>query len=274
MKAQARAAGIEINPKFVGAFFTEQIENKLRVFCYFTNGGTSQFELAADENLDNLHSFHSKLNMDETCSSVIHDEVVQGRVYVHAGEICWLYTLLSTPGEVLPQINGDICDLPWRYCWRSLAADVLEYGKPGDSVHCFAIRTQISENDASRLVKDAKAFINPLPLKKKASHALAFVSIGTALVLLVTLIAGTAFYTSKQRANGSFNSRVVSVETAEPATGTYYLLYKHKIAGPYPVKIIASMNSGGLLAPETMCRPEKSTEWANLATLLPPQLAR
>jgi len=274
MKNLNKASGIEINPKFVGAFFTEQIENRLRVFCFFTNGGTSQFELAADENLDNLQSFQSKLNMDETCSSVILDEVVQGRIYVRTEDACWLYTLLSTPGDVLPQINGDICDLPWRHCWRSLAADVLEYGQPGDPVHCFAIRTQISEGDASRLVKDAKAFINPLSLKKKTSHGLAFLTIGLATVLLGSLIAGTAFYTSKQKADGSFNPTVAPMATAEPTTCTYYLLYKHKIAGPYPVKIIASMNAGGLLAPETMCRPEKSTEWASLATLFPPQLAR
>lgn len=49
--------GLEINPKYVGALFTERVEKTLRIFCFYTHGGTSQFDVPAEDNLDNLHHF-------------------------------------------------------------------------------------------------------------------------------------------------------------------------------------------------------------------------
>lgn len=274
MKSVAKASGIEINPKFVGAFFTERTDDKLRVFCFFTNGGISKFDLAVEENLENLQGFHSKLNMDETCSSVILDEVVQGRVYVRAEERCWLYTLLAAPGNVLPSFDGDISSLPWDYCWRSQAADVLEYGKPGDSAHCFAIRTQIAETDAARLVKDSKAFTNLVSVPKKKSVAGLYLVRSAGLVLLGTIIGLAAFYTFKQKASGSPPPVLASKATPASGEDAYYLLCNHQISGPYPVSVLASMNSGGLLNAETMCRTEQSSEWVSLAALWPSQVQK
>ncbi|MDD5139579.1 MAG: hypothetical protein PHY43_04865 [Verrucomicrobiales bacterium] len=274
MKSIKNVIGIEINPKFVGALFTERIENSLRVFCFYTNGETSQFDMPADENLGNLQNFHSKLNMDEACSSVIVDEVVQGRVYVSSEGSHWLYTLLSTPGNVLPPFNADICNLAWQCCWRSQTADVLEYGKPGDPVHCFAIRTQISENDATRLVKDSNAFTNPLSVQKKQPHRWLYLNIGAVLAFLGILIVLTLFHSFKKSANDSVQSSVTTEATAETRDNSFYLLYNHQISGPYAMKIITSMNAGGLLNSETMCRPENSAEWISLATLFPSQLQK
>ncbi len=271
MKEIKKTCGIEINPKFVAACFTEQIENKLRVFCFFANGGTSQFELSAEENLRHLQSFYSKLNTDDTCSSVILDEVVQGRVYVRSGKNCLIYTLLSTPGNGLPSFDGDIGDLPWTYCWRSQAVDVLEYGKPGDPGHCFAIRTQISENDAQRLVKESKAFTNPLSVRKRKPHRRLYLAVGVVLVLLGMLIGLTIFYNFKPKASNPIPAVEVIVE---PRADTYYLLCNHQITGPYPVGIVSSLQAGGLLNPETMCRSDKSTEWVGLTTLFPAQSAK
>ena len=268
MNKLKKASGIEINPKFVGALFTERVEKTLRVFCFYTNGCTSQFDVPAEENSDNLQHFFSTLKMDATCSSVIIDEVVQGRIYVNNEVTHWLYTLLSTPGNKLPSFNADICDLPWQICWRSQEADILEYGQPGASVHCFAIRTQISENDAWRLVKGAKAFTNPVSLAKRQPHRWLYFNLALVLVSLGILIALTTVYTFK----GS-NSKPVEMEVGKPAITDpslgYYLLQNRQISGPYSVKTITDLNTGGLLNATTMCRAENSTEWISLTKVIP-----
>jgi hypothetical protein len=276
MKGAQNVIGIEINPKFVGALFTEKIAKTLRVFCFYTNGDTSQFDMPADENLGSLQHFQSRLNLDENCSSVIIDEVVQGRVYVRSEKNYWLYTLLSTPGNVLPPFNADICNLPWRHCWQSKTADVLEYGKSGDLMHCFAIRTQISENDATRQVVDTKAFRNPSSFHKKQPHRWGCLNIAIGLACLVALIGLTVFLNFK-RAGGKSPQMQVMVAAGSPveaSAASYYLLSKHHISGPYSVKNIADMNAGGLLDAETMCRPENATEWTSLATLFPQPLSK
>lgn len=260
--------GLEVNPKFVGALFTERLENKLRVFCFYTNGGTSQFDLPAEANLDNMHHFFSTLKMDATCSSVIIDEVVQGRVYVNSEATHWLYTLLSTPGNVLPPFNADIFELPWQTCWRSQEAEILEYGQPGEAVHCFAIRTEISENDALRLVKDSRAFTSPVSLAKKQPHRWLYLNLALVLVGLGILIALTTVYTFKGSHNKPAEIEVGKLATANPSLG-YYLLQNRQISGPYSVKTITDLNTGGLLNATTMCRAENSTEWISLNKVIP-----
>lgn len=267
------AAGIEINPKFIGALFTERADNLIRVFCFFNNGGTSQFDVPAHENTDNLQVLYTKMNMDETCASVILDEVVLGRVFVSEGENHWLYTLLASPGTVLPAFDANICKLPWRLCWQSQVADILEYGKEGDRVHCFAIRTSISENDAGRLLKDSKAFTSPVSILKKEPQRWIYLNIGVVIVALGILIGLTVYYTFKQYRIPKDTQPAVSAAAASPQSPAallagYYLLYQHQISGPYPMKVIADMNANGLLNPETMCRPENSVEWGSLTNLL------
>jgi hypothetical protein len=266
--------GIEINAKFVGALFTERIDQTLRIFCLYTNGDTSQFDVPAEENLDSLHHFFSKLNTEVTCTSVIVDEVVQGRVFVRSGEHHWLYTLLSTPGNVLPPFNADICSLPWQPCWLSSEADILEYGKPGDSVHCFAVRTQVSENDALRMVKDAKVFTNPKSLSKKSRHRWLYLNLAVVLVILAILIAATIRYTFKGNAGKTIEPDRVTHVTSVNLVTNYYLLQNRQISGPYAEKTIADMSAGGLLNASTMCRAENSTEWISLARVIPPKPAQ
>jgi len=271
MKDPKEILGIEINPKFVGAFFTERAEQKIRVFCFFTNGSTSQFDMPADGNLDTLQRFHSKLNMDESCFSVILDEVVQGRVYVRSEENHCLYTLLTTPGNVLPLFDAGIGDLPWKYCWRSLAVDILEYGETGDPEHCFAIRTQIGQSDALRLVRDSGAFTNPVYKRKKRSPRRLYLTLGLGLALLASLLSFGIFQHLKQIRGESFQPFAMTGLPAESNSANYYLLCKRQIIGPFPLKSIATMNAGGMLAAETLCRPENSLEWISLPALLSAQ---
>ena len=84
MSKQSLAMGIEVNPKLVGALFTDKIGDTLRVYCYYTTGETSQFDVPEEDNRENLRSLLATLNTEETCTSLIQDEVVQGRVYVQA----------------------------------------------------------------------------------------------------------------------------------------------------------------------------------------------
>jgi len=58
------------------------------------------------------------------------------------------------------------------------------------------------------------------------------------------------------------------VTTANPSLG-YYLLQNRQISGPYSVKTITDLNTGGLLNATTMCRAENSTEWISLNKVIP-----
>ncbi len=211
--------------------------------------------------------------MDATCSSVIIDEVVQGRVYANSGANYFLFTLLSAPGNVLPPFNADIFSRPWQLCWRSQEADILELGKQGDSVHCFAIRTQISENDAWRMVKGSKAFANPVSIPKKQPGRWIYVNVGIVLVSLGILIALTLFYTFKGNDPKASDLSPASPAIKGAASINYYLLYHRQISGPYTGKTIADMSAGGLLNATTMCRAENSTEWISLAKIVPAPIA-
>lgn len=270
----ANVTGIEINPKFVGALFTERVEETLRVFCFYINGGTSQFEVPAEANRDNLHHFFSKLNMDATCSSVVIDEVVQGRIHARSGAKHWLFTLLSAPGNVLPPFDADIFSLSWHLRWQSQETDILEFGKPGDFVHCLAIRTLISENSAARLLKESRAFTNPVSVRKKSfSRRFVLSGIAGALFLGITaVLAGSLIATQMQKTPTPVSTpvaRPANTAVKQPAAEKYYLLNSRQITGPYTPAGIADMKACGLLSPETLCRPENATEWTRLDTVFP-----
>jgi hypothetical protein len=117
-------------------------------------------------------------------------------------------------------------------------------------------------------VKDAKAFINPISLQKNKPVRQVLLAAGATLALVAAIAASMALHALRHRETVAFNP---TVAVAESATDTSYLLYNHQITGPYPSKIIARLKAGGLLVSETMCRPGKSTEWASLAALFPPQ---
>lgn len=267
--------GIEIKPQLVGALFTDKIGDTLRVFCYYTNGEFSQFDVAEEDNRESLRSLLSTLNTEETCTSLIQDEVVQGRVYVQADKEHWLYTVLRTPGQIPPPLNADIADLPWEVCWRSHEAEVLRFTQAGGLERCVAIRTHISEADANRLVRTSKAFMRPvsMAIPRKQPQRSTQAHIGIALVALVLIAGANLFFTIKR------NHTLVAVLPSQPNStpakvvtgpaGGYYLLYNHKISGPYPAKVVSDMSANGLFNDETMCRPENSTEWGKLAAAFP-----
>jgi hypothetical protein len=275
MAKHQNVIGLEINPKFVGALFTNQVDDLIHVFCFYVNGEVAQFDMSAKDNLDGLRHFFTKMNMEETCSSVVIDEVVQGRFYVRSQEDHWLYTLLASPGNLLPLSGADICQLPWRTCWQSPEAEILEYGGSGDTAHCYAIRTAITETDAARLVKQSKAFINPVSVRRKPPRNHLLLNLGVGLACVGIPLALTLFYTLKPRAHAASEPRAAVAARAHfrPVSGgsgnRYYLLYNHQISGPYTDQTISAMRAGGLLNADAMCRADGATEWASLSTLFP-----
>lgn len=263
--------GIEVNPKLVGALFTDKIGDTLRVFCYYTNGETSQFDVPEEDNRESLRSLLATLNTEETCTSLIQDEVVQGRVYVQADKEHWLYTMLRSPGQIPPPLNADIANLPWQVCWRSSqGAEVLRYTQPEGPERCVAIRNHLSENDASRMVRTSKAFTRPMSVSQKQPPRRDNALIGTALLVLGLLMCVTLFFTVKQsHVVVSVPAPAVQAKVVPVPSGGYFLLYNHRISGPYPAKVVADMSASGLFNDETMCRPENSTEWGKLAAAFP-----
>lgn len=271
MIKQPQALGIEINPRLVGVLFTEKIGNTLRLFCYYVNGEISQFDAPAEANEPNVRALFSTLNLEETCTSLILDEVVQGRVYVRNESGHWLYTLLKSTGDTLPPLNSDIGELPWQVIWKSQEVEVLHYGQLGDPEHCFALRSEITEGDAARLIQNSKAFVNPVSIPRKKVYRRPYLKIALAMLAVVALLAATAAVTVQLngRAAAPAVPAVPAAQTAaavSPAAGCF-LLYKHQISGPYPVKVVANLNAAGLLNAETLCRPENSADWIKLSDL-------
>ena len=268
MTKQPKALGIEINPRLVGVLFTEKLGNTLRLFCYYVNGEISQFDAPAEENEANVRALFSTLNLEDTCTSLILDEVVQGRVYVQNESGHWLYTLLKATSDTLPPLNSDLGELPWQVIWRSQEVEVLHYGQLGDPEHCFALRSHISESDATRLIQNSKAFRNPVSIPRKKVYRRPYLKIVLTMLAAVGLVAASVIGTLQFNGHAAvpLAPTVRAAATVSPTAGCF-LLYKRQISGPYPVKVVADLNAGGLLDAETLCRPENSADWIKLSDL-------
>ena len=277
MIRHAQPLGIEINPKLIGALFSERIGDTLRLFCYYTNADISQVDVPAEENKENLRTLFSSLNLDPNCTSLIMDEVVRGRIYLKNDDHHWLYTLLKSPDATLPPLNADLGELPWRVIWRSQEADILHCGPTENFEPCFAIRTHISESDATRLMANSKAFTHPVSISRKQPRIRQCAKAAFAILAGGILLAAPIIYSFKQSSLAATPSmpgmQTAATAVAKAVSGKtgYYLLINHRMSGPYTTAVIAEMNSGGLLGTETLCRPENSADWIKLDDVpLPP----
>ena len=271
MIKQSHTVGIEINPKLLGVLLTEQVGNTLRVFCFYINGSVSQFNVPADENHESQRELFSALNVEPTCTSVIQDVAVQGRIYVQSDNQRWLYTLLNTPGNRLP-LNADIGNLPWEPIWQSKEMEVLQYRLTDGTEPGFALRYRINESEDIRQMKKTNIFTNAISPPKKMPHRWLHLNIGIMLLAVALLVAGTCYYTFKgKRLAARSVSAIHTIETkpAAQASDSYFLLYNRQISGPFPEKTIADMDAAGLFNPDTMCRAYQSTVWVRLATAFP-----
>ena len=271
MSKRSHIVGIEINPKLLGVLLTDRVGNTLRIFCFDTNGSSSQFNVPADENGQSQNELFSALNIEPTCTSVIKDAAVQGRIYIQTDDQHWLYTLLNTPGSRLP-LNAAIGDLPWEVIWRSETIEALKYQPESAAEPSFALRYSINKNDDPRLVKNPKFFLNPVSPPTRMPQRRLHVNTGIALLAIALLVAATWYYLLKPRSLSarsvpSANNKVT--QAAAEVSGGYFLLYNRQISGPYPAATLARMNAAGLFNPDAMCRAGQSTVWVKLATAFP-----
>ena len=147
---------------------------------------------------------------------------------------------------------------------------MLHYGQLGDPEHCFALRSQITEGDAARLIKNSKAFTNPISIpRKKVYRQPSYLKIATALLVATAMVAATLAYAFSRNNHADAAPVAVPVQAAPvvSTTGGCYLLYKHQISGPFPLKAVADMNAAGVLNADTLCRLENSTDWIKPADL-------
>ena len=265
MTKSSHTIGIEINPKLLGVFFADRIGDTLRMFCFYTNAAISQFDVPAAENMDNLRAIFSKFQMEETCTSIIMEEAVQGRIYLKQGDQHWSYTMLKSPVNTMPPLNANLAELDWTVVWRTQELEVLRFGLPGDAEHCYAIRTQISESDSHRLMKSSNAFTQPVSPGRKKSRRWLYVNLAAA-ALIVSVAIGAAVIETIKENNRAPAPVAASSFTPSPTSG-YYLLSNHQISGPYSLKSITDMKAGGLVGAGTMFRPENTADWSKLEEL-------
>lgn len=273
MIKQAHTVGIEINPKLLGVLLTEQIGNTLRFFCFYTNGSVSQFNAPADENSESQRELFSALSVEPTCTSVIQEAAVQGRIYIQSDNQRWLYTLLNTAGNQLP-LNADIGNLPWKVIWRSKEMEALQYRLTDGAEPSIALRYKINESENLRQAKKNHLFTNAVSPPRKMPHRWLYLNIGVMLLAVALVVAGTCYYTFKPKTLAARSVSAVNTNGAKAAAQAhdgYYLLYNHRISGPFPAETVADMAAAGLFNPDTMCRAYQSTVWVKLATAFPAQ---
>jgi hypothetical protein len=261
-----KVQALEINATMVGALFTDRQGDRLRVFCFYLNGDTGQFDVPADENSDSLHSLFAKLDMVDQCTSIILEKVVRGRVYAEREGNLHSYTLLSTPGDVLPPLNAEICDLPWKIVWSSQEAEVLRLVGVGRAAHCYAIRSPVNDVDAPALYRSSNAFVNPVSVTEKISSPNHWVRQAVAAALLA-LAVGMGWWLGYRTGKGVPVEHVMAREVKNLVTvpeTKAQMLANRAITGPFTLAELARLNTEGKIPAEAMFRVEGSTEWVPL----------
>lgn len=253
--------GLEINPKLVGAIFTDATEDALRVFCIYVNGDTHEFELPIDDNRESLHALYAQLDMLDKCDSAIVESVVQGRVYAQDDKTCWMYTILATSGSCAPDVRANIHHLPWKRLWTAKGTEVLRLGRRGRGNYCYAVRTEITDEDLRQTLKRARAFLNPVPppMRRTVPVATLLALLGVALVLT----GGATWYHLRK-------PDVVARATPAPKPlapvprvpdAKFQLLRDGKIEGPFSWSTLVEWQKSGHLKSDTLIRAQGGLDW-------------
>ncbi len=261
--------GLEINPKLVGAIFTDATEDALRVFCIYVNGDTHEFELPLDDNRESLHALYAQLDMLDKCDSAIVESVVQGRVYAQDDKTCWMYTILATSGSCAPDVRANIHHLPWKRIWTAKGTEVLRLGSRGRRRYCYAVRTEITDEDLHQTLKRARAFLNPVPPPMRRT-----VPVATLLALLGAALLLTAGATWYHLRKPEVVARAGPAPKPSPPAPKYsatkfQVLAEGKIEGPLPWAMLLQWSESGRIGPETLVRPEGEVDWQPLRAFFP-----
>lgn len=266
MKGKSTTLGIEVNATQIGALFTNSDGEEIRIFCYYQNGSISQFNVPAQENMENLRQLFDNMKMEITCTSFILPEAVQGRVFMNQGGHVRLYTILKTPGPAAP-LNADIANLEWQSVWKCPDTEVLCYNSPGGTGRSYAIRSEIKDDDAARLMQSSRAFCSPASPRFKPARQGGLTYVLLTLVCLSVIISATACFKGHSESSAAA-PRISTATTGAPAANGYFLMSGHRINGPYPGKVVTDLASAGLINNDAMCRAEGSTDWIKISDLL------
>jgi hypothetical protein len=253
--------GLEINPKLVGAIFTDATEDALRVFCIYVNGDTHEFELPIDDNHESLHALYAQLDMLDKCDSAIVESVVQGRVYAQDDKTCWMYTILATSGSCAPDVRANIHHLPWKRLWTAKGTEVLRLGSRSRRNYCYAVRTEITDEDLRQTLKRARAFLNPVPPPMRRTLPVA--TLLTLLGVAVLLTGGATWYHLRKPAivaRAAPPPKPVTPAPKSPET-KFQLLADGKIEGPLSWNTLLERLQAGRVKPESLIRAEGELDW-------------
>lgn len=267
---------IEINASMIGALFTDRSDNQLRIFCFYFNGDTGQFDVPEEPNRDSLHNLFAKLDMVDKCTNVILDKVVRGRIYVEREGGLFSYTLLAALGDVHPLLDADTCSLPWETVWASSEAEVLRVAGVGQAKHCYAIRSPVKEVDVAALYRTSRAFVNPKRVGKKSIGVHNNALRQGIVVALLVIAVGLGWLVGYSMGN---NTPAMPASTSEPKVATpsveikVHMLSAQAITGPYTMTDLSRMSAEGKLPAEAMFRVIGSSEWVHFAQLFLPSVS-
>ncbi|MCX8091873.1 MAG: DUF4339 domain-containing protein [Verrucomicrobiae bacterium] len=262
--------GLEINPKMVGAIFTDASEDALRVFCIYINGDTHEFELPIEDNRESLHALYAQLDMLDKCDSAIVESVVQGRVYAQDDKTCWMYTVLATSGSCAPDVRSNIHHLPWKRLWTAKGTEVLQLGRRGRGNYCYAVRTEITDEDLRQTLKRARAFLNPVPPSIRSPAPT--VTLAALLALAAILAGGTLWYHLRNDRPAEIRARAApAAQPTAPAAqnheARYYWLDNGQIQGPLSWSTLREWQRTGRLKPDSLLRAEGELDWRRFEDL-------
>lgn len=260
--------GLEVNPKLVGAIFTDATEDALRVFCIYVNGDTHEFELPIDDNRESLHALYAQLDMLDKCDSAIVESVVQGRVYAQDDKTCWMYTILATSGSCAPDVRANIHHLPWKRLWTAKGTEVLRLGRRGRGNYCYAVRTEITDEDLRQTLKRARAFLNPVPPPMRRTVPVATLSVLLGVALLLT--GGAAWYHLRKPDVVARAAALPKAPTTVPkvSESKFQLLADGKIEGPLTWATLLEWHQSGRVKPDSLIRPEGELDWQRFGDVL------
>lgn len=267
--------GIEINPKVVGAIFTEIVGESLRVFCLYVNGDTLQCEVPVEENQLNINMLFAQLDMVDNCTSVIMDRVVQGRIYAQDDKTAWMYTLLATNGSRSPGVSSNIHLLPWKRIWKAQGTEVLLLKNYWSKDYCYAVRAELTAENLSKALAKCHPLVHPvLPLVKR-TLPLATLSL---LLLIIGLLGGGALWFQSQRESPLMVRASVPKESPPVLEITphkkYYLLVNRELQGPFEMPAVLKLQQSGAVTLDTLIRLDGDLDWCRFEDLSKSKPAR
>jgi hypothetical protein len=264
----ATVQAMELNANLIGALFTDQVDEEIRVFCIYVNGSTSEFQVPSESNRTSLHHLFARLDMIDKCTSVIMEKIVQGRLYVEQAGKLVSYTLVSQSGLTPLPITPDLITLPWKRVWASPEAEVLELPPRREHGRYLAIRSPVSDIEATSIYRSSNAFISPMATPHHAANYFIRVGIAAGIALLLFGTVWSVKHFAGRPAETVVRAKAVVPSKPMPQIHAH-MLHDQQITGPFTTRELLIMSAEGKFDDDALFRLEGSTEWVKLNQLLP-----